>query len=176
MFFTHWIARFGASRLITSDQGSQFEAQLFDVLTKLVSSKRCRTIAYHLEANGIIERWHRSLKIALMFHGEAQWTDALPVSSHIRPKLFFYKDLYNCSHVFLKAEGNRRPLDQPYTGPHKVLERISDKVFNNTYLIIQDSETTPTTAFPFSTNIPVQCEPKTYSGPATKRKTIRFKI
>ncbi|XP_018396122.1 PREDICTED: uncharacterized protein K02A2.6-like [Cyphomyrmex costatus] len=79
MFFTHWIARFGASRLITSDQGSQFEAQLFDVLTKLVSSKRCRTIAYHLEANGIIERWHRSLKIALMFHGEAQWTDALPV-------------------------------------------------------------------------------------------------
>ncbi|KYM93674.1 hypothetical protein ALC62_15724 [Cyphomyrmex costatus] len=113
-------------------------------------------------------------------------------SHHIRPKLFFHKDLYNCSHVFLKVEGNRRPLDQPYTGPHKVLERISDKVFaidvngrcinvivdrlKPAYLIIQDSETTPTTASPSSTNIPVQCKPKTYSGLATKRKTISFKI
>jgi len=30
----------------------------FDALTKLVDSKRCRTIAYHSEPNGIIERWH----------------------------------------------------------------------------------------------------------------------
>ncbi|KYM94985.1 hypothetical protein ALC62_14580 [Cyphomyrmex costatus] len=49
MFFTHWIARFGAPRLITSDQGSQFEAQLFDALSKLVSPKHCRTTVYHLE-------------------------------------------------------------------------------------------------------------------------------
>ena len=190
MFFTHWVARFGAPRLITTDQGSQFEAQLFDTLTKLIGSKRCRTTAYHPESNGIIERWHRSLKTALMCHGETQWTDTLPIvllglrtclkedlgasvaelvygttlkvpgeffsseempsdprifvedfrvimqklrprptSHHIRPKLFFHKDLYNCSHVFCKVEGNRRPLDQPYTGPHKILERISDKVF-----------------------------------------------
>jgi len=50
--------RFGASRLIIIDLGSQFEAYLFDALTKLVDSKRCRTIAYHSESNGIIERWH----------------------------------------------------------------------------------------------------------------------
>ncbi|XP_011051045.1 PREDICTED: uncharacterized protein LOC105144076 [Acromyrmex echinatior] len=111
-------------------------------------------------------------------------------SHHIRPKLFFHKDLYNCSHVFFKVEGNRRSLDQPYTGPHKVLERISDKVFaievesigkciNATvdrlkpaYILIQDSETTPSIASPSSTNIPVQSEPKTYPSPTTKRKTV----
>ncbi|XP_011050435.1 PREDICTED: uncharacterized protein LOC105143680 [Acromyrmex echinatior] len=112
-----------------------------------------------------------------------------PTSHHIRPKLFFHKDLYNCYHVFFKVEGNKRPLDQPYTGPHKVLERISDKVFaievdgkcinatvdrlKSAYILIQDSETTLSTAS--STNIPVQGEPKTYPSPATKRKTVNFK-
>ncbi|XP_011054160.1 PREDICTED: uncharacterized protein LOC105145940 [Acromyrmex echinatior] len=160
MFFTHWVARFGAPRLITTDQGSQFEAQLFDTLTKLIGSKRCRTTAYHPESNGIIERWHRSLKTALMCHGETQWTDTLPIK------------LYNCSHVFCRVEGNRRPLDQPYTGPHKVLERISDQVFaieidgkpinvtvdrlKPAYVLIQDSETLPSTASSSSTDIPMQ--------------------
>ena len=32
MFFTHWIVRFGTPCLIITDQGSQFEAQLFDAL------------------------------------------------------------------------------------------------------------------------------------------------
>ena len=79
MLFTHWVARFGAPRLITTDQGSQFEAQLFNTLTKLVGSKHCRITAYHPESNGIIERWHRSLKTALICHSETQWTDTLPV-------------------------------------------------------------------------------------------------
>ncbi|KAG5309148.1 POL2 protein, partial [Pseudoatta argentina] len=94
------------------------------------------------------------------------------------------KDIKEWTRTF---ERNRRPLDQP---PHKVLERISDKVFaieidgksNNVtvdrlkpaYVLIQDSETTPSTASPSSTNIPVQGEPKTYPSPATKRKTVSF--
>jgi len=38
-----------------------------------------------------------------------------PTFHHIRSKLFFHKDLYNCSHIFFKIEGNS-PLDQLYTG------------------------------------------------------------
>ncbi|KYM94019.1 hypothetical protein ALC62_15366 [Cyphomyrmex costatus] len=52
---------------------------MFDALTKLVSFKRCRTIAYHPETNGIIKLWHRFLKIVLMCHGEAQQMDTLPI-------------------------------------------------------------------------------------------------
>jgi len=54
-FSIHWIAKFGVSRLIITDQDSQFKAQLFDVLTKLVGSKRCQMTAYHSETNRIIE-------------------------------------------------------------------------------------------------------------------------
>ena len=65
-FWTHWISRFGCPKVITTDQGSQFESALFKALTNLVGCKRTRTIAYHPQTNGMVERWHRSFKAALM--------------------------------------------------------------------------------------------------------------
>ncbi|KAK2577959.1 hypothetical protein KPH14_012657 [Odynerus spinipes] len=182
--------RFGAPRIITTDQGSQFEAALFAALVKLVGARRCRTSAYHPESNGIIERWHRSLKVALMCHESSSWIDVLPIAllglrtsykedikgspaeilygttlkvpseffdhedldsdpqifledfrrimrslrpkptaHHSTRKIFERADLYTCTHVFLRYDANKQPLQQPYTGPHRVVERISDRVF-----------------------------------------------
>ncbi|KOC68814.1 hypothetical protein WH47_10802, partial [Habropoda laboriosa] len=38
----------------------------FNKLTNLLGCNRIRTTAYHPAANGMIERWHRSLKAAIM--------------------------------------------------------------------------------------------------------------
>lgn len=76
-FFTAWIARFGAPRTITTDRGLQFESTVFDSFTKLLGS-RIRTTAYHPASNGIIKRWHRSLKAAITCHANRQWTKLLP--------------------------------------------------------------------------------------------------
>ncbi|KAG5322722.1 RTJK polymerase, partial [Pseudoatta argentina] len=123
-----------------------------------VGSKR-RTTAYHSESNVIIERWHRSLKTALMCYGETQWTDTLTVIL-FRLRTCFIEDLgtsvAELVRHYAQIEGNRRPLEQSYTGSHKVLECISDKVFaievdgrcinatadrfKSAYLVIQDSE------------------------------------
>ena len=77
-FYTHWVARFGAPRTITTDQGSQFEAALFKALSNLVGTNRTRSSPYHPAANGLVERWHRSLKAALMCHGSTAWVELLP--------------------------------------------------------------------------------------------------
>jgi len=69
----------GSLKIITTDQGSQFESNLFEALMKLLGSKRTRTTAYHPESNGIVERWHRSLKAAIMCQANAEWVDALPI-------------------------------------------------------------------------------------------------
>lgn len=74
-----WIARFGSPRTITTDRGSQFESAIFDSFIKLLGCSRIRTTAYHPAANGIIERWHRSLKSAITCHASQQWTKLLPV-------------------------------------------------------------------------------------------------
>lgn len=38
-------------------------------------------------------------------------------------KTFIFKDLAKCSHVFVRHDGPKKPLQQPYSGPHRVLSR-----------------------------------------------------
>lgn len=78
-FYVHWIARFGTPARISTDQGRQFEAEIFQRLTQLLGIDKKRTTAYHPQANGCVERWHRSLKAAIMAHlDNDRWTQILP--------------------------------------------------------------------------------------------------
>ena len=63
-FLSGWIARFGVPSTIVTDQGRQFESQLWNNLMTLLGSKRVRTTAYHPQTNGMVERFHRQLKAA----------------------------------------------------------------------------------------------------------------
>src|SRR5215472_14727892 len=74
-----WISRFGCPQTITSDQGRQFESQLFHNLAKMCGIHLTRTTPRHPSANGLVERFHRTLKAAIMCHAEEQWTEALPL-------------------------------------------------------------------------------------------------
>lgn len=74
-----WIARFGCPLRITTDQGRQFESNLFNQLARRMGITRIRTTAYHPQANGAVERWHRSLKTSLMCRGNTEnWVKELP--------------------------------------------------------------------------------------------------
>ena len=187
-FFDSWISRYGATETLATDQGSQFESQLFNALLSLIGCKRNSTAAYHPAANSMIERWHRSLKAALMCHTDKNWVRQLstvllglrthvrldtgaspakyvygatlripgefcptddyapnpqmfveefrehmldikpvPVAHIYKKRAFFYKDLHTSSHVFLKTGPIKKSLERPYTGPHKVLKRITDQ-------------------------------------------------
>lgn len=192
VFFDNWVARYGAPKHLTSDQGSQFNtSRFFQSLLKVVGCQRIRTTPYHPQANGLVERMHRQLKSALMCQKDSDWTRNLssvllglrsyvredtdaspaellfgttlripgeffeeedfspdpitfldefksymrqvrpvPVSHNLRKdkRPFYYKDLYSCSHVFLRNMA-KSSLQRPYTGPYKVLKRISDRVF-----------------------------------------------
>jgi hypothetical protein len=65
-FMNTWISRYGCPLRVTTDQGRQFEAQLFRALLQLCGVKLHNTTAYHPIANGLVERLHRTLKAALM--------------------------------------------------------------------------------------------------------------
>lgn len=79
-FYRSWISRFGVPARLTTDQGRQFESELFRHLTRILGTQRSRTTAYHPQANGCVERWHRTLKTALKAHliESGSWTDLLP--------------------------------------------------------------------------------------------------
>ncbi len=75
----HWIARFGVPKYITSDRGTQFTADLWTSVAKLLGTDLHHTTAYHPQANGLIERFHRHLKSALRARFSGQnWLQELP--------------------------------------------------------------------------------------------------
>ncbi|XP_049312212.1 uncharacterized protein LOC125778460 [Bactrocera dorsalis] len=189
-FYSAWISRFGSPKTITTDQGSQFESAIFQALTKMVGAHKIRTSAYHPASNGMIERWHRTLKASLMCNRQTPWPLLLPTvmlglrCSHkedigaspaemlygtnlrlpgeffdsgdgsynpqefiskfreyiqqLKPsspvyhnstRFFINKNLHDCSHVFIRSDHVRKPLEPPYSGPFEVVERISDRLY-----------------------------------------------
>ncbi|XP_072143121.1 uncharacterized protein [Dermacentor andersoni] len=77
-FFAGWIARFEPPRRVTTDQGRQFESHLFRLLGLTIGFERSRTTSYHPCANGMIERFHRQFKSAIMCHPDSTWPEAIP--------------------------------------------------------------------------------------------------
>lgn len=74
-----WLSRFGCPERITTDQGRQFESELFRKLGAMFGAERLRTTSYHPQANGMVERFHRHLKAAITCHPESNWLQALPL-------------------------------------------------------------------------------------------------
>lgn len=78
-FCLHWIATFGTPLHITSDRGRQFVSSLWTHLAVSLGSTLHRTTSYHLQSNGLIERFHRSPKTALRARlVGSDWMEHLP--------------------------------------------------------------------------------------------------
>jgi cleavage and polyadenylation specificity factor subunit 1 len=190
-FYSHWVARYGTPHSITTDQGPQFEAALFKALTNLIGCKRIRTSAYHPASNGILERWHRTLKSAIMCHRNENWVEILPIvllglrtcfkedlksspaellygstlhipgeffieedppsdpkmfvekhrinmrniksrptAHHCKKSPFYHKNLFDCTHVWIRDDSVHKALQPPYSEPFRVINRINNHLFN----------------------------------------------
>lgn len=188
-FTNNWISRYGTPTRITTDLGRQFESELFRNLTRLLGTSHLKTTPYHPQSNGMIERWHRTLKAAIKSYGTNEWHDALPLillglrstfkedlkgtpaemlfgttlrlpgeffhqskevvnepeflknlkrtmvnirpvpaKHHSHPKVFIQKQLSDCTHVFVRNDAVRTPLQPPYDGPYEILKKY-EKVF-----------------------------------------------
>uniref|UniRef100_A0ABD2WBM0 Integrase catalytic domain-containing protein n=1 Tax=Trichogramma kaykai TaxID=54128 RepID=A0ABD2WBM0_9HYME len=159
-------------------------------MAKLFGIQHIKTVSYHPISNGMVERFHRTLKAALKCSTQP-WTDALPMvmlglrntykdelqaspaemiygttlripgdfcvprtpiteksvfvrklrqlfrdikpvpaSRHSSKKPFVYKDLPSCTHVFKRIDRIRKPLEPPYSGPHRIINRINERTYN----------------------------------------------
>ena len=78
-FIAAWVARYGVPSDISSDRGPQFTSQLWEAIAENLGCQLHHTTAYHPQANGLVERFHRSLKASLRAAlDDADWVDKLP--------------------------------------------------------------------------------------------------
>ena len=75
-----WIACFGLPQVISSDRGKMFVSEIWSEVMQLLGIKHNKTTAYHPQANGKVERFHRTLKNALRarLNEALNWEDQLP--------------------------------------------------------------------------------------------------
>lgn len=76
------LCRFGIPQTIHSDQGRQFESNLFREMCKLLGiEKKTRTTPYHPQSDGMVERFNRTLATMLTVYvstNQRDWDDQLP--------------------------------------------------------------------------------------------------
>ena len=78
------ISRFGIPHTIHSDQGRQFESNLFRYMCRLLQIEKTRTTAYHPQSDGMVERFNRTLaSMVSMFVNDnhSDWDELLPYLS-----------------------------------------------------------------------------------------------
>lgn len=65
------------------------------------------------------------------FREQMRLVKPVPVEHRHKRGIFVFKNSATCSDVFMKVDPIKKSLESPYSGPHKVLNRVSDRVYVN---------------------------------------------
>nr|XP_040573949.1 uncharacterized protein LOC121122937 [Lepeophtheirus salmonis] len=80
-FFSGWVSRFGVLVSLHSGRVAQFTGGLWKRMGEVLGRNSLFPTAYHPESNGVLERFHRTLNVALaarMYQEDESWCNALP--------------------------------------------------------------------------------------------------
>jgi hypothetical protein len=76
---TEFICRYGVPYRIHTDQGREFESELFSEMCSLLGILKSRTTPYRPQSDGMVEQFNRTLQQMLcMFINKSDWDDHLP--------------------------------------------------------------------------------------------------
>ncbi|BHF64834.1 hypothetical protein SprV_0200784100 [Sparganum proliferum] len=140
-FLSRWVAIFGAPSTITTDRGAQFESNHFQTLLSFLGCARIWTTTYHPAANPDFDCTTAELVFGATVQLRGEMVSPTPQGAiedptnllhrlrwFMRPlsPSYLEKDLATCSHVYLRFDRVRRPLDPPCDGPFGVLSRWTE--------------------------------------------------
>ena len=74
-YATQVIARHGTGSILVTDQGRSFTSEFFRQVCKILGIKQLHTSPYHAQANGNIERYHKTMNQGLSHYVNATGTN-----------------------------------------------------------------------------------------------------
>ncbi|PIK55613.1 hypothetical protein BSL78_07465 [Apostichopus japonicus] len=81
VFVEQFVLRFGVPLQLHTDQGRNFESNLFKELAQLLGIDKTRTTAFHPQSDGMVERFNRTLEAmlsAVVSENQRDWDEWLP--------------------------------------------------------------------------------------------------
>lgn len=78
----NWISRYGVPNEIHSDQGRNFESQIFSEMCNLLGIRKTRTTPLHPQSDGMVERFNKTLKDHLakvVSENQRDWDRHIPI-------------------------------------------------------------------------------------------------
>ena len=84
VLFTKVIVYMGLPLQLLSDQGPEFESQLFQELCRCLGINKIRTTPYKASTNGMVERYHRNLNTILaklIDDNQRDWCEKAPIAA-----------------------------------------------------------------------------------------------
>ena len=78
----NWISRFGVPVELHSDQGRNFESNLFQRVTEVLGIRKTRTTPLHPQSDGMVERFNRTMEEHLskvVAEHQKDWDRHLPL-------------------------------------------------------------------------------------------------
>ena len=81
-FVYEFVSRFGVPLQIHTDQGTQFQSQLFEQICNLMGIHKTRTTPFHPQSDGFVERFNRTLESMLALYvdeDQRDWDKFVPL-------------------------------------------------------------------------------------------------
>ena len=84
-FVKEFVCRFGVPEVLHSDQGRNFESQVFKEMCRLLGIEKTRTTPYNPKSDGMIERFNRTLAtmVSMMLEPHCRqrdWDEKIPLA------------------------------------------------------------------------------------------------
>ena len=85
-FVENFVCRYGVPQELHSDQGRNFESDVFTEMCKILAIKKTRTVAYNPKSDGLIERYNKTLinTVSMMLdpdRNQRDWDQQLPFTT-----------------------------------------------------------------------------------------------
>ena len=119
-----FICHFGAPLQVLTDQGAQFESQLFCEMCHLLDISKTRTSAYHPQSDGMVERFNRTLASMLSLFGkdhQRDWDVHVPMVMMAYRSTIQETTSVSPNKMMMGREVNM-PIDLLFGGPLEVKE------------------------------------------------------
>jgi hypothetical protein len=148
-FMNEVILKVGSCKAILTDQGTCFMSLFFKRFQELLKIKKVVTMAYNQKANGVLERYHKDLKIYLRkFIDDSQqnWdeminfaTMARNITIHSSTKFTLFKLFYGREAILPSAMMSTSSQSISYTDEKDYVDKIADNMKKAAKIAVENS-------------------------------------